>query len=286
MDRVVLKWVDEGGTETAAFDSAGRITDLAPSPDGRKIGLVRDGDVWTLDRQRGLLTRLTNTQQDEGDILWTPDSRELIYIRDVPQFDVFKRTADASRPEEVVLTSANDKSPSSVSPDGKNLLYDEDSSGSSDVYMAPRNPAERRAPVRIVGGPRGEQDAVFSPDGIWIAYSSRESGREEVYLVPFPVDRGPARQQLSLDGGSGPSWGPDGRTVYYQGPGGITRVRINLRTAEIGRPEPLTRIGSVLNWDIAPDGRFLVSRSAEGSASRSIKVVLNWTSTLSSTNER
>ena len=286
LNQVVLKWVDERGEESVAVDSAGRITNAAASPDGKKIALVRDGDVWTLDRQRGLLTRLTNTSQIENDLLWTPDSREVIYVRDAPQFDVFKRTADASKAEELVLTSPHDKSPTSVSPDGKNLLYTEDVTGTNDVYMASPNPAERRAPVRVIDGPRGDQEAVFSPDGQWIAYTSRESGRDEVYVVPFPVSRGPARQQLSLEGGSNPQWGPDGRAVYYNGPGGITRVRINPRTAEIGRPESLSRIGPVLGWEIAPDGRFLVGKSANREASRSVKVVLNWTQTLSAQSER
>ena len=286
MRNVALKWVDEGGNETAAYDSVGRISDFAPSPDGRKIAIVRDGDVWSLDRQRGLLTRLTNTGQIESDLVWTPDSREVLYTRDAPQFDVFKRAADAGRPEELVVTSSTDKQPTSVSPDGKNLLYLDDSSGSNDVYLISPNPSERKAPLRIIGGPRSEEDAIFSPDGMWIAYTSRESGRAEVYLTPFPVDRGPTRQQLSLDGGSGPSWGPDGRTVYFEGPAGITRVRVNPRTAEIGRPEPLSKIGPVLNWAVAPDGRFLVSKSARASQSQSVKVILNWTRTLSSASAR
>src|SRR5688500_1310061 len=105
MSQVALKWVDQSGDESPALDSAGRITGAAASPDGKKIAIVRDGDVWILDRQRGLFTRLTNTPQTENDILWTPDSREVIYVRDAPQFDVFKRVADASRAEETVLTS-------------------------------------------------------------------------------------------------------------------------------------------------------------------------------------
>ncbi len=286
MSNVTLKWVDEGGNETAAYDSVSRISDIAPSRDGRKIAIVRDGDVWSLDSQRGLLTRLTNTQQIERDLVWTPDSRELLYARDVPQFDVFKRAADAGRPEELVVTSSHDKHPTSVSPDGKNLLYQDDSSGSNDIYLISPNPAGQKAPVRIIGGPRADEDAMFSPDGMWVAYTSEESGRAEIYIVPFPVDRGPTRQQLSLDGGTGASWGPDGRTVYFKGPAGITRVRVNPRTAEIGRPEPVSKIGPVLSWEIAPDGRFLVSKSVRANQSRSVKVVLNWTNTLSATSER
>ena len=286
LNQVSLKWVDEGGNETAAFDSAGRVSDATPSPDGKKIGLVRNGDVWTLDRQRGILTRLTSTGQHESNLRWTPDSRELLYVRDAPTFDIFKRVADASRPEEQVLTSAHDKSIGSVSPDGRLLLFTEDSSGSDDIFVVPLASSRTARPVLLVGGPKAASEARFSPDGMWIVYNSRESGRNEIYLSPFPLDRGPAREQLSVDGGSNPEWGPDGRTVYFDGPSGIMRVRVNPRTGEIGRPEALSKIGPIAGWTIGPDGRFLVGRSAERSASRLVRVILNWTQTLPDTNGR
>ena len=286
LNQVSLKWVDEGGNETSAFDSAGRVSSAISSPDGKKIGLVRNGDVWTLDRQRGILTRLTSTGQNESELRWTPDSRELLYVRDAPVFDIFKRVADASRAEEQVLTSAHDKSIGSVSPDGKLLLFSEDSSGSDDIYVVPLESSKTARPIRLLGGPKSETAARFSSDGMWIAYSSRESGRSEIYLSPFPPDRGPAREQLSVEGGSDPEWGPDGRTVYFEGASGIMRVRVNPRTAEIGRPEALSKIGPFTGWTVGPDGRFLIARSAQGSASRLVRVILNWTKTLPETSGR
>ena len=166
LNQVSLKWVDEGGNETAAFDSAGRVSSAISSPDGKKIGLVRNGDVWTLDRQRGILTRLTSTGQNESELRWTPDSRELLYVRDAPVFDIFKRVADASRAEEQVLTSAHDKSIGSVSPDGKLLLFSEDSSGSDDIYVVPLESSKTARPIRLLGGPKSETAARFSSDGM------------------------------------------------------------------------------------------------------------------------
>ena len=98
--------------------------------------------------------------------------------------------------------------------------------------------------------------------------------------MPAPGTRDIQRQQLSIDGGGGPEWGPDGRTVYYRSGGQLIRVRVNPRTAEIGKPEPLTRISQFDFWSIAPDGRLLIGRQAKGSERPSLRIVTDWTALL------
>ncbi len=277
---VELSWADEGGNEIAAIDSAGRYTEAVPSPDGSKVALVRDGEVWVYDIRRKLFSRLTRSEQLEENIVWMPDSKSVFYSRDVPQFDVFHRVADGSRPEEIVMTSGYDKEASSVSPDGSTLLYRTDPEGDGDVYAYDLGQPAGGKPRKIIGGAGTQSDAQFSPDGQWIAYTSDESGRIEVYLVPYPTDRGPARLQLSDGGGQSPKWGADGRTVYFGWAGRIQRTRINPRTGESERAEILSRIQPTLGWTTASPGRFLIARIAKDAERHSIKVVLNWTTTL------
>ncbi|HZJ01503.1 MAG TPA: protein kinase, partial [Gemmatimonadaceae bacterium] len=256
---VAITWADEAGNEEAAVDSVARYLGAEASPDGKKIAVVRDGDVWIYDRQRKLFSRLTQTEQREEYLVWSPDSREIFYVRDEPQYDIFKRSADGSRPEERVVTSPNDKTPRDVSPDGKVLVYEEDpGTGNQDVYAVSPNPGEHGEKRVILGGPGNQIESRFSPDGQWIAYNSDESGRQEVYLSPYPADRGPSRQQVSYGGGTTPRWGADGRTIYYGWNGRIIRARVNPRTGEIGTPETLTKIEPAVDWTTAPDGRFLV----------------------------
>jgi hypothetical protein len=75
-------------------------------------------------------------------------------------------------------------------------------------------------------------------------------------------------------------WGPDGRTVYYTWSNVINRVRVNPRTGEIGKPEPMTRVGTFRNWDVAPDGRLIIGRPARDGTKQSVRVVFNWPSLL------
>jgi Tol biopolymer transport system component len=278
---IELGWVDEGGVETLVESAAGHYTEAVASPDGSRIAVVRDGDVWILNRSRNLFSRLTRTDQREVNLVWMPDSRAVIYSRDVPVYDIFRRSVDGGSPEETLVASQSDKSPTSVSPDGSMLLFDHDDEGDNvDVWFlsGPSKGSSRT----MVTGTGDEENARFSPDGMWIVYASDESGRSEVYLVPHPLDRGPARQQLSLEGGFFPQWGPDGRTVYYVSSGQIVRVRVNPRTGEIGKPEILDKVDPHRFWSLGPDGRFLIGKPAQNSERRSVKIVTNWTKLLES----
>ena len=280
---VRLLFLDEGGNEEVAVDSTARYTSAVVSPDNRRIATVRDGDIWIYDRQRKLFSRLTRTEQREVGVIWTPDSKALIYARDVPQYDIFRRAADGSTPEELLITSKNDKIPEAVSLDGQTLIYSEDFAG-DDLFTMPLSPPAPQSNTPLIRATGSQNAARISPDGLWMVYSSSESGRAEVYLSPYPINRGPSRQQLSDAGGTSPRWGPDGRTVYFASSGRIHRIRVNPRTGEIGTPEILSRIAPVLGWDIGSDGRFIAGRLPKGRERHSINVILNWASSLDAKN--
>jgi eukaryotic-like serine/threonine-protein kinase len=279
--------IDRRGNEEPALDSAGHFTEVADSPDGRRIGVIRDGDVWVFERQRKLFTRLTRSEQRERSLVWTPDSRELFYVRDVPQFDVFKRAADAGRAEELVLTSEVDKQPHTVSPDGTVLLYSAQSKpgDEEDIWEVSINSRERKSPQLVLGGAGRQVGAAFSPDGKRIAYISNESGRDEVYVVPYPSGGRASRQQVSLAGGGFPKWAKDEKSIYYSWAGRIFRVSVDPATEVVGTPELLPRIERMRGWSLGADDRLLVSRTPEGVTSQSVKVVLNWASSLVQTRD-
>jgi serine/threonine-protein kinase len=282
---IQLMWSDANGNEEPAIDSAARYTGSRPSPDLKKIAVIRDGDVWIYDRQRTLFTRLTDTEQMESDLLWSPDSRYIYYNRDVPQYDIFRRAVDGSTTEERVVTSSSDKDPASISPDGRTLVYWSDINGDNDIFTTSANPQDHASSTMIIGGPGRQANAEFSPDGSWLIYTSNESGRPEIYLAPYPINRGPARQQISIGGGEGADWSADGRSIFYNQSSRLFRVRVNPQAGEIGKPELLSKLQTTLGWDAARDGRFLIARTAKASERHSIKVILNWPATLRDTTE-
>lgn len=130
-----------------------------------------------------------------------------------------------------------------------------------------------------------ERMGQFSPDGRWVAYQSNESGRPEIYVRPFP---GPGGQwQVSSAGGSQPRWGPGGGELYYIAPDATlmaSPIEARGSTLEPGRPVALfaPRIVSAVpatnkqQYDVAPDGRFLINVTAEDAATTPITLLLNW----------
>ena len=121
--------------------------------------------------------------------------------------------------------------------------------------------------------------------GAWIAYQSDESGQPEVYVRPFPdVDAG--RWQISTAGGRYPAWAPDGAELFFlQGTQLMASPVQTDASFTPGTPEVLFGANYSFsytgrNYDVAPDGRFLMinlaSRSGEDTPSAQINVVLNW----------
>ena len=121
----------------------------------------------------------------------------------------------------------------------------------------------------------------FSLNGRWLAYVSDETGRDEVYVQPFP---GPGRRvRISTDGGEAPIWSRDGRELFYLNDAELMAVKVTAGAVDLSpqKPERLFRKTTGLQYDVAPDGRFLMIEPLEGTVpSAPIAVVLNWSEEL------
>jgi Tol biopolymer transport system component len=152
--------------------------------------------------------------------------------------------------------------------------------------MATEGPRETKV---LLEGASRERAAMFSPNGRWMAYASDESGRFEVYVTPFP---GPGpRTPVSTDGGVEPLWSRDGRELYYRENDRLMAADFRGAADTIGRPRVLFEGrfektagmgGDTANYDVAPDGRFVMVRRKHLQAPTTIQVVLNWPALLPS----
>ena len=131
--------------------------------------------------------------------------------------------------------------------------------------------------------PFNETAPSFSPDGHWLAYASDESGRYQIYVQPYT---GPGQKwQISTDGGTEPTWNPNGQELFYRNWNRMMAVDISTKPHfSPGTPVMLFQ-GSYLptpitfpNYDVSPDGkRFLMTQaSSQAGASSQIIFVLNW----------
>jgi serine/threonine protein kinase/Tol biopolymer transport system component len=153
----------------------------------------------------------------------------------------------------------------------------------NDIWLV--EPLAEAHPRALVSSPGADTKPALSPDGQWIAYQSDVSGRAEVYLVTCPD--GQTTRQVTFAGGASPAWSPNGKTLYFVVPQGLSSVSITsggtvtskatiVYDKPFGQSDPIAR-----NYAIAPDGRPLIVEPSERRPTVShLCVITNWYSLL------
>jgi Tol biopolymer transport system component len=271
-----LDVVDREGVASSVTEELRSYGEPRFSPDGRRIAVEADEDIWMLEVARGTLSRFT---VDGGrDPVWTPDGTGVTYA--VGLGDIFSKPADGSGEAEPLAHLEFRSRLGSWSPDGETLvLAVENPTTFSDIWVVPRG----GEPSPWLATPFREYRPELSPDGKWLLYLSDESGQFEVYLQPFP---GPGpRNQVSTAGGAEPSWSRDGREILYREKRDVVAVSFDAGAEPpVGRPRRLIeggpyRASGSLNrfYDASPEGRHFAMLALQGQMSLTeLRVVLNW----------
>jgi serine/threonine protein kinase/Tol biopolymer transport system component len=273
-----LAWFGREGRRGAHVGERAPFSQIDLSPDERRVAAQIGRDVWLVDLNSGIHSRLTFDPAQSLDPVWSPDGRRVLFARRKGHYNLFAKTIDSGQ-EEVVFESDEDKYPEDWSGDGRFILYG--TYGGITLYALPLGD---RKPVQLVDSAFWKNEFHFSPDGRWIAYNSEESGRMEIHLASFP-DFG-NRRQVSNGGGVQALWRGDGRELFYLGlDARMMTVDVKVGPVlETGVPRALfqTRI-PVRPWAdqycVTRDGqRFLVIEPPDEPGA--IELVLNWTAAL------
>jgi len=282
-------WVDRTGTKIATLGQPEQtpMAMASLSPDGRRIALSRavsgNWDIWLMD-MHGTMSRFTSDPALDMFPIWSADGRQIFFQSprvQGPAPNLYVRSVADGTPEEMLLSSDRPKAPSSVSADGRVLLYTVNNTGtSSEIWSLPLS-GDHTPQVFVKSSSFHASGGQFSPDGQWVAYQSDESGRNEVYVRPFP---GPGeRRQLSPGGGTQVRWGQRSAEVFYIAADqrlNAVSVRIAANGAlSLGSPKPLFQVSVIrqlgLQYVVSADGqRFLLNTQTADPPS--ITMRLNW----------
>jgi eukaryotic-like serine/threonine-protein kinase len=271
-----LVWVDRAGHEQPISAKPRAYQYARLSPDGTKIAVGsadEENDIWLWDLAKETLTRLTFGPASEIYSPWMPDGKHILFsVGDSAATavrDIFRKAADGTGPIEALSKNKSGGAPSSISPDGKFVVYRTGLlTEPNDLLLLSLDGSGKSTP--LLADPKfHERNGEISPDGRWIAYESDESGPFEVYVRPFPaVDTG--RWQISSDGGGFPLWSRSGKELFYVATigGSVRRLMVVQiqpgQSFTYGKPQTLFDMSAYYAStgrmiDISPDGkRFLM----------------------------
>jgi Tol biopolymer transport system component len=280
-----LAWFDRSGREVERLDSptdaAANSLNLSPDQKRLAIGRGQQRGIWLLDLESHIIAPLVRLGNQP---VWSHDGHRLAFAatKSSRVLDLYTTTLDGNGRDELLLATAQTKTPSDWSPSNDVLLFRSiDPVTRSDLWAMPL--AGDHKPVVVLKTDADERDPQFSPDGRWIAYESDRTGRSEIFLQP----NGPGTaKQVSSDGGVQVRWRSDGRELFYVRE---DRQLMAVRVEDLNAANPIVRppvalfpvplaIGGPALQQYAPsrDGqRFLVNVIRERAA-EPISVVLNW----------
>jgi len=292
----VLAWVNRSGTETPLPIPPRGFSHPRVSPDGKRLAFAAaDGernDIWIYELATDRLSRVT---LDGTNLLpaWTADGQRLTYasVRGRTQHLIWQ-PIDGSGPAESLVSGTNTLEPGAWTPGNEAFVYmDSPPNGLSQLlFLSPGGTTRPQPAVRKNEATRGNRSPSLSPDGRWLAYTSNETGRTEIYVESFPASG--SRHLVSMEGGDEPLWGRDGRELFFRRATSLFAVPVRAAAKfSAGKPVRLfdadvanaaAGFAGALNYDVAPDGRFLmVKPSEEEQALPHLNVVLNWAHELS-----
>ncbi|HVS32900.1 MAG TPA: protein kinase [Thermoanaerobaculia bacterium] len=255
------------------------------SPDGKRLAVVTanrslgTSDLWIHELSGKGPTRLTFDAFDDRAPVWSPDGRSLFYRSDVlgPP-DIFRYDLDTNR-QTLVTQRLGVQEPLDVTPDGSQLLMQEQvgglvNTGMDLMLLSLRGSATPRV---LVQTPFSDRDGRISPSGRWVAFMSTLSGTPEVYVIR--ISGVGSSQIVSKGGGSLPRWSMGGRELIYQAtPTDLMTVTVREPADQIELSEPKLLLRSpyeIAEFEVAPDGASVIIRTRDEEPAPPVQLVFN-----------
>jgi len=288
-----LVWFDREGKKIGAVGTSVNVTSGQEphlSPEGKRLAIKRDGNIWVIDLARETGIRLTSVFSQLP--LWSPDGSHVGFqssIEGTAKRGIAQKAANGVGETELLLEGVN--FPHDWSPDGRFILFTRRGVKTRlDIWVLPVSGEKREYP--LLSSPFDEREPQISPDGHWLAYCSDESGNYEIYVQPFTAEGkvGGDKRRVSTNGGTEPLWRRDGKELFFVADGGkmmSAAVTNNGGRLEFGAPKFLfqthmhNRYAILHEYDVSQDGqRFLIGTLIGESKAPPPTVILNWTADL------
>jgi tricorn protease len=193
------------------------FTELALSPDGKKVAFTAHGQIFAASaKDGGDAARVTNTTADEDEIAWAPDSKQIVYVSDrdgTPHIFVYDF---ASRTETQLTHGEQPDTQPRFAPDGKSLGFLRAAEQIVVLDMASKK-EHVAATGHMERPPLGsDRPFVWSPDSRWLAFMpSTERAFRNVTIVPAAGGDAKPVTFLANVFSDDVTWSPDGTYLLF-----------------------------------------------------------------------
>ena len=254
---------------------------LRLSPDGKRLALTSNGDIFVYDFARDVRTRITfEPKAPNRHPAWSPDGR---YIAYAGAGGIWWTRSDGSGQPVRILEGNPPGTPWSMTagegPHSLRLFYHAPPprEAQRDILVLrldlsdPDHPSAGK-PEPFLATPAHEIDPAISPDGRWLAYVSEESAVDALsarlfvrrYRPGAPASGG--QWQISDSRARFPVWSSDGKQIFFRSGAGLIMVADCTASGDsftAGKPREWSSAtvyitSSFQDFDIFPGGRRAV----------------------------
>ncbi len=234
-----IKITRRGAASAASVEhlTLNQFNDLALSPDGKKVALIARGEVFAASaKDGGEATRVTQTAAPESHVIWSADSKKIVYVsaRDgAPHIFSY----DFTQNQETQLTSgAGSDTLPAISPDGKMIAFIRNAQELRVIDVESKQ--ERQLATGFLDRPPFDADRplAWSPDSRWVAFMNvGDRAFKNIHIVPAA---GGASRPVTFLGNvfsNAMAWSPDGTYILFNTSqrtetANVARVDLTLRT--------------------------------------------------------
>jgi len=199
----------------------GRRDEWSWSPDGKKLAVVHAGDVWITSSEKGEPVNITQSPQQEGFPVWSPDGKMIAYTVRYDEKGGDERSlhiisASGGKAKKILNTS--DKEDFDWSPGGKELAVI--SEGKISVIPISGGKAQEIFDLEKFGIKR-VITLSWLPDGKHFAFIGEKEEECRIFLVSA---KGEKIIELAADDKNWKDWlypSPDGKWISYDSEGEV-----------------------------------------------------------------
>lgn len=214
--------ITDGGDDTIERVRRQTLTsadDCAFSNDAREIAFIAGGDVYVMDTVLMEPVAITQTPEEERDVIFSADNQQIIFVSDQGgQTDIWSATRVDTKQafwqqKSFQLTRLTNDPSVERNPrlwdDGKKIAYTQSTGDLCSI------PLEGGTPAKLVKS-WNAPDYDFSPDWKWIVYSVEDDDNNaDIWIKPVDGSKEPFNVSCHPDNDRNPKWSPDGKVIAF-----------------------------------------------------------------------